>query len=62
MPADYDEVLHNVTERDRIDRTRAVSPLRRADDAHLLANDNITREQQMEILMEIYRKTVGQKA
>ncbi len=62
MPADYDEVLRNVTERDRIDRTRAVSPLRRADDAHLLANDNISREQQMEMLMEIYRKTVEKKA
>ena len=62
MPADYDEVLRNVTERDHIDRTRKVSPLRRADDAHLLANDNISREQQMEMLMDIYRKTVENKA
>lgn len=29
----FDEVLHNVKERDRIDETRSVDPLRRADDA-----------------------------
>ena len=33
MPADFDEILKNVEERDYIDSHREVSPLRKADDA-----------------------------
>ena len=40
--ADYEEILANVKERDHIDQTRAVSPLRRADDALLLDNSHLT--------------------
>ena len=40
--ADFDEILANVKERDHIDQTRAVSPLRRADDAILLDNSHLT--------------------
>ncbi len=50
--ADFDEVLHNVRERDRIDSTRAESPLRKADDALLLDNSNLTMEEQFEWIME----------
>ena len=32
--ASFEEILHNVEERDRIDQSRAVSPLRKADDAN----------------------------
>ena len=42
----YEEVLHNVKERDRIDETREVDPLRRADDALLLDNSAMTLQQQ----------------
>ncbi len=49
---DYDDILRNVKERDEIDRNRAVSPLRMADDALLLDNGEMTREQQNEWLME----------
>lgn len=41
-----DEVLNNVTERDRIDTTRAESPLRQADDALVLDNSHMTIEEQ----------------
>ena len=44
----YEEVLHNVKERDRIDETREVDPLRRADDALLLDNSVMTLQQQDE--------------
>ena len=47
-----EQVLANVTERDRIDTTRAESPLRRADDALLLDNSDMTREQQNRWLYE----------
>lgn len=53
---DYNEVLANIRERDRIDTTREVSPLRKADDAHVLDNDNLTREQQMDRLVELYHE------
>lgn len=53
---DYEEVLANIRERDRIDTTRKESPLRKADDAHVLDNDNLTIPQQMDWLMDLYDK------
>ena len=44
-PADYDEILRKVIERDRIDSTRAVAPLRPADDAILIDSDELDVEQ-----------------
>lgn len=55
----YDEVLHNVRERDRIDETREVDPLRKADDALLLDNSTLTLEQQDQWLMQQYRRVAG---
>lgn len=55
----FGDILNNVRERDRIDSTRAVSPLRKADDAHELNNDRMTREQQMEWLVNLFDKTVN---
>lgn len=57
--ASYEEVLANIRERDHIDMTRKESPLRRADDAILLDNDNLSRQEQMERLMEIYTSITG---
>lgn len=50
----FEEVLANVTERDRIDSTRKESPLRQADDAVVLDNSNFTLEQQNEWLYQLY--------
>jgi CMP/dCMP kinase len=44
----FDEVLRNIVERDHIDSTRAESPLRKAADAIVLDNSKLTREQQLE--------------
>ena len=55
----FDEVLHNVKERDRIDETRSVDPLRRADDAILLDNSYMTLAQQDAWLMQQYRQAAG---
>ena len=54
MKVNYDEVLENIRIRDRIDTTRAVSPLRKAPDAHVLDNDRMSRQQQMEWLQNLY--------
>ena len=40
--ADYDMVLREVCERDERDMNRAISPLRRADDAHLVDSSDMT--------------------
>ena len=43
--ADYDEILKKMIERDRLDSTRAVAPLRPADDALVLDTDKLSEEQ-----------------
>lgn len=57
-PVDYAEILSNIRERDRIDSTREVSPLRQADDAVLLDNDDMNHQQQMQWLMNLYHSIV----
>lgn len=52
MPADFDEILKNVQERDYIDSHREVSPLRQAEDAILLDNSNMTIDEQNAWLKE----------
>ena len=54
----FKEVLFNVEERDRIDQTRAVSPLRKADDAIVLDNTNMSIAEQDEWLMNEFQKRV----
>lgn len=52
---DYDEVLKNVVTRDHIDQTRAESPLRKADDAFVLDNSEMTLDEQLNILLDIFK-------
>lgn len=54
--ADFNEILENVLQRDHIDQTREVSPLKKADDALLLDNSNLTREEQMDWLIDVFNK------
>ncbi len=59
-PSDFESVLANIRERDHIDSTRKESPLRKAEDAFELDNDNLTREQQMDVLVKLFEeKTRG---
>ena len=50
--ANFQDILDNVLQRDHIDQTREISPLKKADDALLLDNSNMTREEQMNWLIE----------
>jgi len=43
----FEEILKNITERDRVDETRDESPLRKAEDAFVLDNSHMTREEQL---------------
>ncbi len=47
-----DEIERNVRERDAADMSRAISPLRQADDAIVLDNSRMTVDEQMEWFME----------
>lgn len=60
MPADFDDILKNVKERDYIDSHRETSPLRKADDALELDNSNMTIEEQKAWLMARYQKKAGE--
>lgn len=57
--ANFEEILANVKERDHIDQTRTVSPLRRADDAILLDNSHLTLEEQKTWLIEQFQKATN---
>lgn len=60
MPADFDDILKNVKERDYIDSHRETSPLRKADDALELDNSNMTIEEQKAWLMARYQERAGE--
>jgi cytidylate kinase len=60
MPADYDDILKNVQERDYIDSHREVSPLRQADDALLLDNSDMTIAEQNEWLLQRFQERVSE--
>ncbi|MDO8951061.1 MAG: (d)CMP kinase [Draconibacterium sp.] len=49
---DFDSILQNVEGRDEIDSNREVSPLKRAEDALILDNSNLSREEQLKWTLE----------
>ena len=61
MPADFDDILKNVEERDYLDSHREVSPLRKADDAILLDNSDMTIPEQKQWLLDRFNEIINQK-
>jgi cytidylate kinase len=53
--ADYNEILAKVINRDRIDSTRDVAPLKAAEDAIVLDSDKLNAEQVFERVMDLVR-------
>lgn len=53
---DLDEVIENIRERDRIDTTRAESPLRQADDARVIDTTHVTIDEQVD---EVVRQALS---
>ena len=51
----YDEILSNIVMRDHEDETRAASPLKKADDALVLDNSNMTLEEEMKWFRENWK-------
>lgn len=54
----YDEILHNVQERDRIDSTRKDSPLLKASDAIEFDNSDMGLEEQFERIMSLVNNRI----
>ena len=59
MPADFNDILKNVEERDYIDSHREVSPLRKADDAIELDNSHMTIPEQKQWLKERFEEAAN---
>lgn len=58
--ANFEEILNNVKQRDYIDQHREISPLRKADDAILLDNSEMSIEQQRTWLLEQFQKKINE--
>ena len=54
-----EEIYENVVSRDHADMTRAISPLRKAEDAIVLDNSRMSVEEQMEWFDREYQRVVG---
>ncbi len=55
-PATYDDVFQNISERDRMDSTREISPLRKAEDAIMVENGDLTPQQTLNKILDIIRE------
>ncbi len=51
-----EEIIENIRQRDHLDQTRAVSPLRKADDAIVLDNGGMTLEEEMAWFDEVFKR------
>lgn len=57
----YEDVLADVNDRDYRDTHRAESPLRLADDAVVVDNSNMTRDEQLQHIIAIFNQTLTQQ-
>ena len=59
MKTTFKEVFQNLQERDNADQTRTDSPLKKADDALVLDNSYMTRDQQMQWILERFEEVIN---
>ncbi|TNE80550.1 MAG: (d)CMP kinase [Bacteroidetes bacterium] len=59
MNSTLEEVLHNLQERDRIDSTRADSPLKKADDAVVIDNTHLSPEEQFNLALNYAHQRIS---
>ena len=60
VESSLDDVLNNIRERDRIDTTRAVAPLRKAKDSIVMDNSNLSIDEQFDFLLNHARKVMSE--
>lgn len=51
----YNEVAENIAKRDYLDQNREIAPLKQADDAIVIDNSNLSREEQLQKILEIVK-------
>ena len=56
----FEEIKANIISRDRIDENREISPLSKADDAIILDNSYLTREQQLQWFLDRVNKILSE--
>ncbi len=54
----YDEVLQNVINRDKIDSSRRIAPLKPAESAIIIDNSNLTKEEQYIKVLKLVKQTL----
>lgn len=59
LQVNYQEILENVKERDRIDSGREISPLKKAFDALVLDNSHLTRKEQLDWTLDKIKEIIG---
>ncbi len=57
----FEEIEQNIISRDNADISRAISPLRKADDAIVLDNSHLSIKEQMEWFMELLKEKTSNK-
>jgi cytidylate kinase len=60
LQADIAAVEKNINERDRIDSSREISPLRQADDAVVLDNSEMTVGEQMVWFRKLFKQRLNE--
>lgn len=61
LDVDYNDILANIADRDRIDSGRSISPLRKAPDAHIMDNSEMTVEEQMDWFRKLLKNKTENK-
>lgn len=59
IPVEIEEIKKQIIERDNYDSSRAISPLRKAEDAILIDTSDMTLEQQSELIIELANKIIN---
>lgn len=60
LEATHEQIERSIVERDRIDSTRDDSPLRKAEDAIVIDNSDLDRQQQLEVAHSLAIEVIGQ--
>ncbi|SIT19382.1 cytidylate kinase [Chryseobacterium ureilyticum] len=56
IEADKEQVKQNLIERDKVDSEREIAPLKKADDATVIDNSNLTKEETIELILSYIEK------
>lgn len=60
-PASFEEVFQNISDRDKMDSTREISPLKQAEDAILVDNGDLTPKETLAKVLEIIKNRINLK-